>query len=278
MVTSRVMVFVAALAAVGCSLVNAPDSHTRGRSGADGGADGGVADGGSTDAGSTEADGGSITDAGSTEPPLLRVAHLARDNGPVDVYANGALIAEGIDFAAVGASVEVPAGDVLFRVLRAGTEALLAEQTFEASLGRRYTLTFYGDEVEPPFGDRTLDLLLLDDDASGLDITRSIRLAVVHVATPVVAGQLVAVTPDGNLLLANDFGFSAVARLRELAATSYTVGFDAGADGTVDLEFDLPSLVPGTYANVFVATRPDGSVFLLVNTQLGATLTINPNP
>jgi hypothetical protein len=44
----------------------------------------------------------------------------------------------------------------------------------------------------------------------------------------------------------------------------------------VDLEFNIPSLVPGTYANVFVASRSDDSVFLLVNTRRGATLVIDP--
>jgi hypothetical protein len=34
--------------------------------------------------------------------------------------------------------------------------------------------------------------------------------------------------------------------------------------------------VPGTYANVFVAARPDDSVFLLVNTRRGGTVIIEP--
>jgi hypothetical protein len=262
------MVALAAVLAMGCSLVNASDQHTRG-SGRDAGADAGAQSdgGGREDAGTP--------DAGPLPAPRLRVAHLARDTGPIDVYANDRRITESLGFSTVGTPGEVPEGEVVFfRVTRAGTEEVLVQRTFSTALGREYTLAFHGDEQDAPF-DRGLELLLLEDDASGLDIARNIRLAVIHVATPVVAGQLVSVEPDGNVLLANDFGFEAVALLPALPSRKYTVGFDAGADGVVDVFFDLPTLVPGTYANVFVATRPDDSVYLLVNTRLGATLEIN---
>lgn len=248
---------VTALAAValtmGCSLVNAPSSHTRGR-------------------------GEVAVDAGLPAAPQLRLVHLARDTGSIDLYVNDQMLAADLPFAEVSQPGEVEEGLVALRVNRAGTMDVLAEGSFELDPSREYTLTLHGDEEEAPF-ERQLDLLILNDDASGLDTVTKIRLAVVHVATPVVAGQLVAVGPGGmNTLLADDFGFTAVALLSELDSKEYVVGFDAGANGIVDLTFDLPSLVPGTYANVFVATRPDDSVFLLVNTQLGATLEIDANP
>jgi hypothetical protein len=216
-----------------------------------------------------------VIDPTPTAAPRVRVAHLARDTGPVDVYANGALVGSAVDFATVSMPRELAAGSVALRLTLPGTTDPILERTFTAARGREYTLAVHGDEDMPPFGDRTLELLWLDDDASGLDTTRDVRLAVIHVASPVVAGQLVAVRADGNLLLADDFGFRAVAPLT-LPSMAYVVGFDAGADGVVDLEFDLPTLVPGTYANVFVAARPDDSVFLLVNTRRGATLVIDP--
>jgi len=215
-------------------------------------------------------------DAADRSPPTVRVTHLARDTGPVDVYADGTLLAGALTFSTVGTSVSISEGTVTFRVTRAGTEETLLSQTLTTELGRGYTLTVYGDEDSPPFPERTLALLLLDDDASGLDVTRDIRLAFVHVAGPVIAGQLVAVTPSGNVLLADDFGFRAVAPLT-LPSMSYRVGFDAGADGVIDIEFDVPALVPGSYASVFLAARRDDSVFLLVNTARGATVEIDPN-
>jgi len=274
-----------ALVTTGCSLVNASTSHTRGSDAGsadaaptdDAPTDAGPADGGPADAGPTDT---GATDTGPTDAPIpseptLRVAHLARDTGSIDVYADGRLLTAGLDFSSVGEPAELPAGaDVAFRVTRAGTDETLVERTFSATAGRSYTLTLYGDEESPPFPERTLALLLLDDDASGLDVTRDIRLAVIHVASPVIAGQLVAVTPSGNVLLADDFGFAAIAPL-SLPSMAYTVGFDAGADGVIDVEFEVPALVPGTYANVFVAARPDDSVYLLVNTDAGATLEID---
>jgi hypothetical protein len=253
---------------VGCSLVNAGSSHTEGLDG-DAGPDGAL------DANDMDA---------PLSPPSVRVVHLSRDTALVDVYANGAPIAAELDFATVSEPLEVPAGSLSFRVMRADTDEQLVTRDFVVAAGRQYTLTFFGDEVDPPvFVDeaaRTVELLLLDDDATGLDTMRDIRLAVIHVASPVIAGQLVAVRPPadgGNLLLADDFGFQAVAPLRMLPSMSYRVGFDAEANGTVDVTFDLPKLVPGTYANVFVAARSDDSVFLLVDTDRGATEVIDAN-
>ena len=208
--------------------------------------------------------------------PTLRVAHLARDTGPVDVFAGDREIATGIEFANVDLVGEVTAGPIPFRVTRTGTNETLLSETIALSPGGMYTLTFYGDQTPPSeFPERTLALLLLNDDASGLDTRREVRLAAVHVASPVIAGQLVSIQPEANETLVEDFAFTGVASLT-LPSRPYTVGFDAEADGTIDLEFSLPSLVPGTYANVFVAARPDNSVFLLVNTSRGATLQVNP--
>lgn len=303
MVNVRMRSWVPTLALValaGCSLLQSPSSHTGGAR--DAGPE--LADAFSTDAPVLDAaaeDARSIDaaapdafavdalelDAASTDSatdaplaplPRVRIAHLARDTRGVDVYANDVLLASSLGFAELSASsAELTEGAVVFRFTRAGSSATLLERTFSAERGREYTLALYGDEEMPPFGDRRLDLLWLDDDASGLDVTTEVLLAAVHVASPVIAGQLVAVRPEGNVLLANDFGFRAVAPLT-LASSAYIVGFDARADGVVDLQFAVPALVPGTYANVFVAARPDNSVFLFVTTQRGAALVIDPIP
>lgn len=239
---------------LGCSLVNATSDHTA-RYGTDGGA----------------------LDASRSEP-IVRVVHLARDTGAVDVYLDGTALPTTLAFTDVSAAAPLPTGgSVTVRITQAGSSTTLVEQTFPIVAGHGYTLVFYGDEVAPPFDPpRTLALLLLDDVSDGLDAATDERLAVVHVASPVIAGQLVAVRAAGNTVLARDFGFTAVARL-DLVSMAYTVGFDAGADGVVDVAFDVPPLVPGTYANVFVAARADGSVFLLVTTLSGARVLIDAN-
>ena len=324
MVNVHVRSLLSALALValaGCSLLQAPDSHTR-NGAVDAGPepadalsldalaldaraedalmldaaqdDAGAGDAGEGDAAQGDAAQGDAfavdafaldaasTDAATDAPlaplPRVRIAHLARDTRDIDVYANDELLASSLGFAELsGSSVEVADGAVVFRITRAGSSATVLERTFSAERGREYTLAVYGDEEMPPFGDRRLDLLFLDDDAAGFDVTTEVRLAAVHVATPVSAGQLVAVRAEGNLLLANDFGFRAIAPLT-LASAAYVVGFDAFADGVIDLEFAVPALVPGTYANVFVATRPDDSVFLFVTGQRGPAVVIDPIP
>lgn len=283
MVMRTTMVVLATAMTVGCSLLNAGSTHTE-RFGADAGTDGGAFDGSGDAPDASEVDAPDASDIDAPlSPPGVRVAHLSRDSGVVDVFANGALIAGGLDFATVSEPVDVPAGTLAFRVERAGT-VLVVPTDFVVAPGRQYTLTFFGDEVDPPvfMGEaaRTLGLLLLDDDASGLDTDRDIRLAVIHVASPVIAGRLVAVRSaleGGNLVLARTFGFRAVAPIPMLPSSAYLVGFDAQANGTVDVTFDIPKLFPGTYANVFVAARTDGSVFLLANTQDGATEIIEAN-
>jgi hypothetical protein len=232
----------------GCSLVNDPGTHT-----------------------------GPSVDAAVDAPlpaPRLRVAHLSRDVAAVEVLVDDLPIASSLAFASVSMATDVAPGMHAFRVEQAG--ATLVERTLETSLGHQYTLTLFGDRGTPPFAGRDLALLLLDDDATGIDPSRDVRVAAVHVASPVVAGQLVAVNAGGNTLLADDFAFAGIAPLT-LGSRPYTVGFDEGADGILDVEFDLPALVPGTYANVFVAARADDSVFLLVSTTRGAVQSIEAN-
>jgi len=214
------------------------------------------------------------------ELPLLRVVHAARDTAPVNVLVDGTLAFEdAIAFQGASEDATLPSGLVTIEVVQADTGELLLQEDFELARGRRYTLAVYGD-VTPPemYPERTRALLLLPDDGGPFDADNEIRVTVTHLASPVVAGNLVAVLPGNDLLIADSFGFAAIARPPPLPATSYTVGFDAGANDTIDFTFDLPRLVPGTYANVFVVCDPAGNPFLLVNTRGGFLGTIPPNP
>jgi len=221
--------------------------------------------------------------------PLLRVVHAARDTPPVNVRVNGTLAftdddGDGIPIAFQGATEDatLPSGLVTIEVEEADTGAMVLQDDFELERGRRYTLAIYGD-VTPPemYPDRTLALLLLPDDSRPFDIENEIRVVVTHLASPVVEGNLVAVRTDGSsAVLAREFGFAVVARPDPLPAPPlpFTVGFDAGANDSVDFYFELPSLVGGTYANVFVVCDGDGNPFLLVNTRGGTRGIIRPSP
>lgn len=267
---TRITAFTLAALLTGCSLVNATSSHMGGSS-VDAGLDA------PTDRADAAADAGpppdahAGPDAGRIGPPRARVVHLARDTASVNAFSivagtgDEATLAEDLTYATVSARVDAPEGMRTINVVDAGGLVVVSELLGPFLPNTDYTIAFYGDQVDPPFGDRGPGVLLLEDDASGLDTARDIRLSVVHLASSVSAGQLVTIdrSSGGFTVLARDVDFTGVATLRELPAMGYRVGFDAEADSDIDVEFELPAYFPGTYANVFIGSRGDGSVFLL---------------
>lgn len=265
---TRITAVALAALVTACSLVNATSSHMGGSS---------------VDAGPQE-DAYASPDAGRVGPPRIRVVNLARDNASVDVLlrdgASDVPLATALTFtSATRDRVEVPAGAWMVDVL-AGGSSVFSEMVgpFEANVD--YTLAFLGDASEPPFAGRGLGLLVLEDDASGLDERNDIRLSVVHLASPVSEGSLVTIdrTTGGFEVLARGVDFRGIVTIDALRAMSYRVGFDAGGEGTLDVRFDLPDYIPGTYANVFIGARPDDSVFLLSVTNEGGTRTLEVLP
>ncbi len=257
---TRLVVIGFATLLASCSLVNATSSHMGGAS----------VDVGTDDQLDAAIDAPVGPDAGRVGPARVRVVHLARDTSLVNVFAvptsSRVPLAAGLGFTSASTYVDAPEGMVLFEVERNGAPGgvVVSAMLGPLAVNTDYTLAFFGDEVDPPFGDRGAGILLLTDDASGLDTRRDIRLAIIHLASPVAEGQLVAIDPTGGFsVLAEDVAFQGVARLGALPAMErYRVGFDAEADDTIDVRFDLPDYFPGTYANVFIGARNDGSVFL----------------
>lgn len=306
-------ILILALATTGCSLLNAGSTHTE-NFGRDGGApavdaplfDAGPAldasdagldaafDGGTLDGGIFDGGPDAPTDAGTDAafdaplgPPILRIVHMARDNGPVDVLADSVPLAVDLEFTDPFTPIEAPEGTLSFSVTRDSGAETLVTQDLTLERGRQYTLVFYGDEIDAPTFPsdpteiaRGLGLLLLDDENVPLDPTTEFALTVVHVASPVIRGQLVAVRPPpmSDLRLVTGFGFLAVAPVGPLPSTSYVLGFDAGGEGVVDVIFNVPRLVAGTYANVFVGARSDETVFLLVQFRGGEVVTLEGGP
>jgi len=60
----------------------------------------------------------------------------------------------------------------------------------------------------------------------------------------------------------------------DLPAGTYTIGFDAEANGDIQAIFDLPLLTPGSYVRAHVFQEADGSVGVLV--QLRDSIVIVP--
>lgn len=85
-----------------------------------------------------------------TQPPLVRVAHAASNAGPVDVYADGQLIAEDVAFKEASGFLPLAAGEHTITLNAAGTDTALlsAPLTLENDPERTvsaFTLVAYGD-------------------------------------------------------------------------------------------------------------------------------------
>lgn len=204
----------------------------------------------------------------------LRVIHLSRNAPNVDVYANGAKVVNNLAYATSTSTLTVASGTYNLAVTAAGgapSSAVINVNGVKLLPGKAYTVAAYADLAN-------ITARVLEDDASGINTQTDIRLNVIHVAPTVTRGDLYAVKSTGNLLLAPNIGFGEAAKLPDLASSSYRVGFDAEANGTIDIAFNLPMLAPGSFANVFVATDPMGAVYLLVQTTGAGTLRVNPSP
>lgn len=201
----------------------------------------------------------------------LRVIHLSRNAPSVDVYANGTKVVTNLAYAASTSTLTVGSGAYDLAVTATGANistAVINARGVKLLPGKAYTVAAYADLAN-------IKAAVLEDDMNGINPTTDIRLNVIHVAPTVTRGDLYAVRNTGNLLLAPDIGFGESARIPDLASSSYRVGFDAEANGTIDIAFNLPVLAPGSFANVFVATDPMGAVYLLVQTMNAGTLRVD---
>jgi hypothetical protein len=206
----------------------------------------------------------------------LRVVHLSRNAPAVDVYANGARVVSNLAYAGTTDSLDVKSGTYSFALTTVGaapSAAVVTVPNVRVLPGRAYTAYAYGDLSNAT---RPLTIGLIEDDASGLDTSTNIRLRITHAATTVTRGDVFSVRPTGNTLLVPNIGFGETKAKLDLASNSYTVGFDAEANGTIDIAFDLPVLAPGSFANVFVATDAGGAVYLLVQTTGAGAIRVNP--
>lgn len=203
----------------------------------------------------------------------VRVVHLSRNAPAVDVYANGGKAVNALAYGSTTAALTVPSGATDFAVTAAGAaigSAVLRVPGARLLPGKAYTVVAYGDLAN-------ITAALLEDDATGLNATTDVRLRITHVATTVTRGDVYAVKPSGNTLLVPNIGFGETKANLDLASNSYTVGFDAEANGTIDIAFNLPVLAPGSFANVFVATDAGGAVYLLVQTTGAGAIRVNAN-
>jgi hypothetical protein len=217
---------------------------------------------------------GSTTARVDASTSKLRVVHLSRNAPPVDVYANGAKVVTNLVYASTTGTLTVPSGAYDLAVSPTGTSASSAViKTMGTRLlpGKAYTVVAYADLPN-------ITAEVLEDDLTGINAATDIRLRIIHVAPTVTRGDVYAVKPTGNTLLVANIGFGESKKTPDLASNSYKVGFDAEANGTIDIAFNLPVLAPGSFANIFVATDAANQVYLLVQTTAAGALRVNPAP
>jgi hypothetical protein len=201
----------------------------------------------------------------------VRVLHLSRDAPNVDVYAGGARVIRDLAFKSQSETLTVPSGALSVAVTATG--AAIDTAVIEADLtllpGRAYTVVAYADVAN-------IQALVLEDERSGL-ASSDIRVPITHVAPTVTRGDVYELLGGGTTFgaqLVDDFGFGETGEAIDLPAGTYTIGFDAEANGDVQAIFDLPLLTPGTFARAHVYQEADGSVAVLV--QLTDSVVIVP--
>jgi hypothetical protein len=201
----------------------------------------------------------------------IRVLHLSRDAPNVDVYANGSRAISNLPFKSQSSVLSVGSGTLSVAVTAAGAPPATAVISADLSLlpGRAYTVVAYDDLAR-------IRALVLEDETDGLAAS-DIRVPITHVAPLVTRGDVYELVGGGAMFgaqLVDDFGFGETGPAVDLPAGTYTIGFDAEANGDVQAIFDLPLLTPGTYARAFVYQEATGGVAVLV--QLRGSIVIVP--
>lgn len=79
--------------------------------------------------------------------PLLRAAHFAPDVGPVDVYANGELLAAGVTYGSATRFMALPAGEYNVALFAAGTQDALLAGAMTLAAGETSTVIAYPGEA-----------------------------------------------------------------------------------------------------------------------------------
>ncbi|MEQ8279254.1 MAG: DUF4397 domain-containing protein [Deltaproteobacteria bacterium] len=194
----------------------------------------------------------------------IRVLHLSPDAPNVDVFANGALGVENLEFTRGTAFIELPPDDYTFDVTATGqTDAVISAELALASDTAFTAVAF--DSVA------NLQLLVLPEDRS--PVTNGARIRVVHAAVGV--GEVDVLNADDNSILLDDVGFGAATAQFEAPAGVHAFGLDLDDDANPELIFDLPELPNGASANIFAVTDEVGA-FLLVQLSDGTTIPVRP--
>jgi len=205
------------------------------------------------------------------EEATFRVAHFSADAGPVDVYIDGEVSLEAVEFGTVSSWMTAPAGTYAVDVAPAGTSINDAVLSTDLSLDAGdtyYTAAVVGFAERPDI--YPLEVQVIEEDYSTLNPAEA-RVTVFH-AIPTV--QPVSVLVDDTTLVSG-LGFASL--VDEEADGIYTADLVAGTydisveytEGTQETLFELPETTLTANRNyLFAATgSPESPELVSVSTN-----------
>ena len=189
----------------------------------------------------------------------INVIHASPDAPAVDVYLDGELALEGVEFGQFSGWIAVPAGEHQVQVTAAGDDAANAviDATVELAADAAYHVAATGHlaDITPQIYQVNLsDLDAMDDPMA--------RIRVIHTSPDAPAVDIA--LAGGDVLIA-DLAFPNASDALEVPAGSYDL--EVRPTGTTDVALDLPGveLEAGMVYDVFaIGLAGDGSLTVLV--------------
>ena len=189
----------------------------------------------------------------------INVIHASPDAPAVDVYLDGELALEGVEFGQFSGWIAVPAGEHQVQVTAAGDDAANAviDATVELAADAAYHVAATGHlaDITPQIYQVNLsDLDSMDDPMA--------RIRVIHTSPDAPAVDIA--LAGGDVLIA-DLAFPNASDALEVPAGSYDL--EVRPTGTTDVALDLPGveLEAGMVYDVFaIGLAGDGSLTVLV--------------
>lgn len=192
---------------------------------------------------------------GGDEDACVNIVHASPDAPAVDVYVDGALALEGLEFGAFSGWVALPAGDHQVQVTAAGqapeTAVIDASVTLDAGVAYQVAATGYLEAIAPQI--YPTDLTATEGDA---------RVRVIH-TSPDAPAVDIAVTGGDVLIAGLEFPNAGDA----LVVPAGTYDLEVRPAGTTDVALALPgvALEAGMVYDVFaIGSLADGSLTVLV--------------
>ncbi|NNF07599.1 MAG: DUF4397 domain-containing protein [Candidatus Eisenbacteria bacterium] len=202
-----------------------------------------------------------------TEPDSeLRVLHLAPEAEAIDVHLNAQSepTVSGLEFLTGTAFQPLEPGtyDLTVSPTGLGPDASLLDlQDLPFNSGIKYTAVAFGAGSEIEGG-------LIPEPTPSID-PEEIVVRFVHTASEIGPIDVYALFGDGSSdTWTNALGFGEYTMAMEIPGAQYRIGINVDEDPDPDLTFQLPTLVVGTVANLFLASDVQ-DVFVLIQNENG---------